>query len=123
VVANYLVMALKYLITGATGGLGSQVLKTLLSQVPGSDVAAASSRATAAADFENRGIQFRHVDYDDLETLRKAFKDVDNLFFVSSNTFDIPKRTKQHRNVIEAAREMGVGHVSLRMIARFPERI
>ena len=34
-------MVLKYLITGATGGLGAQVLKHLTAQVPSSEYAAA----------------------------------------------------------------------------------
>lgn len=104
-----------YLITGATGGLGSGVLHHLVTtnNAPRSDIIASSSRKEAAAQFEQIGVPFRHVDYNDLESLHAAFAGVDKLFFVSSNTYDNEARSKQHQNVIKAARETGVGHVRL----------
>ena len=102
---------MKFLITGATGGLGKGVLSHLAKHVPGEDFAASSSRADAARQFEDDGIQFRHADYDDLDSLKKAFQDVEKLLFVSSSTFDNEKRTIQHGNVIAAAKTAGVRHV------------
>ncbi|KAF2395900.1 NmrA-like family protein [Trichodelitschia bisporula] len=104
-------MTLKYLITGATGGLGAGVLSYLAANNPASDFAAASSRESNRAAFEARGIAFRFADYDRPETLRAAFAGVENLFFVSSNTFDNERRTRQHQAVVDAAVEAGVGHV------------
>ena len=106
-------MTLKYLITGSTGGLGSDVLTYFTANVPHSDFAASSSRKEAASQFESQGLQFRHADYDDYDSLVKAFAEVEKLFFVSSNTFVNEKREKQHGNVVRAAKEVGVGHVSL----------
>jgi hypothetical protein len=37
---------------------------------------------------------------------------VENLFFVSTNTFDIEKRRKQHENFVIAAKKMNVKHAS-----------
>ncbi|KAL3430761.1 hypothetical protein BDV09DRAFT_177850 [Aspergillus tetrazonus] len=104
-------MTLKYLITGATGGLGRQVLDYFVDHVPASEFAAASSRASNRARFEDRGIAFRHVDYDDEESLDSGLRDVENLLFVSSNTFDNERRDKQHRRLIDAAKRAGVKHV------------
>ncbi|KAL4978701.1 hypothetical protein BDW66DRAFT_129411 [Aspergillus desertorum] len=104
-------MTLKYLITGATGGLGKQVLRYFVDHVPASEYAAASSRASNRAHFENRGIAFRHVNYDDPESLDSGLHDVENLLFVSTNVFDNERRDKQHRRLIDAAKRAGVKHV------------
>lgn len=104
-------MTLKYLVTGATGGLGSSVLSHLAASVPSSEYAAASSRETNRKQFEDQGIAFRVVDYDDSKGMEAAFEGVENLFFVSSPTFDVPKREKQHQNFIDAAKKQNVKHV------------
>lgn len=104
-------MTLKYLITGATGGLGGGVLQQISKHVPKSDYAASSSRPEAAAQFKSSGTQFRHVDYQNIASLEKAFAGVEKLLFVSANTYDNEARNQQHRNVIAAARTAGVDHV------------
>ncbi len=104
---------LEYLITGATGVLGSAVLEYFLSHgIPISSIAVASSQASAEPDFRARGLQFRLVDYSLPETLELAFKNVENLYFVSSAAYDTETRVKQHGNVAEAAKKMEVKHVS-----------
>ncbi|KAJ5107327.1 hypothetical protein N7456_004002 [Penicillium angulare] len=104
-------MALKYLITGVTGGLGAQVLSYLFENVPSSEYAAASSNESNRKRFEDRGIAFRVVNYEDPESMEIAFKDVENLLFVSTNTFDVARREKQHQNFVNAAKKMNVKHV------------
>ncbi|KAL4781377.1 hypothetical protein BJX76DRAFT_18066 [Aspergillus varians] len=104
-------MTLKYLLTGATGGLGEQVLNYFVSQVPKTEYAAASSNDKNRTRFEDRGIAFRHVNYDDRESLESGLRDVENLLFVSTNVFDNERRDKQHRRLINAAKKAGVKHV------------
>ncbi|PCG88292.1 Hypothetical protein PENO1_111040 [Penicillium occitanis (nom. inval.)] len=104
-------MTLKYLISGATGGLGSRVLAHIAAHVPSSEYAAASSRESKRHYFEERGIAFRHADFNEPITLDAAFEDVENLFFVSMENFDNDWRVRQHKNVIEAAKRTGVKHV------------
>lgn len=106
-------MALKYLIVGATGGLGSHVLSYMIANLPSSDYAAASSQESNRKRFEDQGISFRLVNYDDPSTLEAAFEGVENLLFVSTNTFDVEKRAKQHQNFVDAAKKMGVKHVCI----------
>ncbi|KAL9132317.1 MAG: hypothetical protein Q9175_006507 [Cornicularia normoerica] len=66
-------MALKYLITGATGGLGGGVLQQISKHAPKSDYAASSSRLEVAEQLESSGIQLRHADYQDPDSLGKAY--------------------------------------------------
>ncbi|KAJ5424270.1 hypothetical protein N7491_009486 [Penicillium cf. griseofulvum] len=106
-------MTLKYLITGATGGLGAGVLSYLVANLPASEYAAASSKEENRKQFEDRGIAFRVASYDDPQTLETAFEDVENIFFVSTSTFDIEKRRKQHENFIIAAKKMNLWYTSL----------
>lgn len=107
-------MTLKYLISGATGGLGSRVLAHIAAHVPSSEYAAASSRESQRRLFEERGIAFRHADFNEPLTLDAAFQDVENLFFVSMENFDNDWRVRQHKNVIDAAKRTGVKHVRTR---------
>ena len=104
-------MSVQYFVTGATSGLGGSVLKTLLAHVDSSTVVASSSNAEVESQFTEKGIQFRQANYDDSESLKKAFRGVVKLFFVSSPERNNEKRSKQHENVINAAKEASVGHV------------
>ncbi|KAF7588118.1 hypothetical protein BBP40_006151 [Aspergillus hancockii] len=104
-------MTLKYLITGVTGGLGEKVLDYFVAHVPAGEFAAASSRESNRQQFEDRGIAFRQVNYEDTATLDAAFRDVENLLFVSTNVFDNERRRKQHQNFVDAAKRNGVKHV------------
>lgn len=106
------IMSLKYLITGVTGGLGAEVLNYFIKHIPTSQFAAASSQESNRKQFEDQGIAFRVVNYDDKESLERSLRGVENLLFVSTNVFDNERRAKQHRNVVEAAKTAGVGHVS-----------
>jgi uncharacterized protein YbjT (DUF2867 family) len=101
-------MTLKYLITGATGGLGREVLNYFIANIPRSEFAAASSNTANKATFEDRGIAFRHVNYDDRRSLETGLRGVENLLFVSSSGMS---RGEQHARVTEAAKEAGVKHV------------
>jgi uncharacterized protein YbjT (DUF2867 family) len=112
-------MTLEYLVTGATGGLGAQVLSYMIANLPPSEYAAASSRESNRSRFEDQGVPFRVVNYDEPHTLEAAFADVQNLLFVSTNTFDVERRARQHRNFVDAARKMGVKHVC--SVRRFEE--
>lgn len=104
-------MPLKYLITGATGGLGAHVLSHLIANVPTSEYAASSSDEANRCKFEDQGTAFRVLNYDDRETLEIGLKDVENFFFVSSNTHDPERRIRQHQNVVDAAKKVDVQHV------------
>ncbi|PYH43900.1 putative NmrA-like family protein [Aspergillus saccharolyticus JOP 1030-1] len=101
----------QYLLTGVTGGLGAHVLEYFLAHVPHSSFAVASSNPAKASEFTRQGIAFRVVDYNEPSTLASAFQEVENLFFVSSSTFDNERRRRQHQSVVDAAQQAGVKHI------------
>ena len=94
-------------ITGATGQLGRLVIQTLLKSVPASEIIAAVRNPEKAKDLAALGIQVRHADYDQADTLVKAFQGADKLLLISAS--EIGRRLPQHRAVIDAAKKAGVG--------------
>ena len=105
---------MRYLITGATGGLGGQILDYFIANIPVSDFAATSSNSDNRSQFERRGLNFRHLDYENPATIKDALNDVENLLFVSTNAnvLDVEKVKRQHRNVVNAAIQSDVKHVN-----------
>ncbi len=95
-------------ITGATGQLGRLVIDNLLENgaAPG-DLVAAVRTPDKASELAARGVQVRHADFDEPATLRRAFEGADKLLLVSGN--DPVRRLTQHRAVVDAAVQAGVG--------------
>lgn len=97
------------LVTGASGNLGRAVANELLNRVEASEIAVLTRDKAKVADLEEKGIKVVQGDYDNYDSLVAAFKGVDKLYFVSGS--DIANRMKQHENVVNAAKEAGVGLV------------
>jgi NAD(P)H dehydrogenase (quinone) len=57
----------KYLVTGATGNLGSASVENLLKTVPASDIAVLARDLEKAKRFSDRGIKVFKGDYFDLQ--------------------------------------------------------
>lgn len=106
----------KLLITGATGHLGKLVVELLAKKQPVSSIAVLVRDSEKAKEFTAKGIEARIGDFNDYASLVTAFRGIDKLYFVSSN--DIANREKQHENVVNAAKEAGVGHVIYTSFAR-----
>ena len=105
-----------YVITGATGHLGRLAVEALLARgVPADHVIATGREASKAADLAERGVQVRRADYTDPGSLRRAFDGADRVLFVSGS--EVGARVAQHRAVIDAARDAGVGLVAYTSIA------
>ena len=58
--------------------------------------------------WKEKGIEIRIGDYKDPESLEKAFKGVDRIYMVSSIGEANYPRSKQHLNVIKAAKKCNV---------------
>lgn len=99
----------KILVTGATGELGKQTLKSLLSKTDASNLAALVRDESKAADLKESGVEIRKGDYEDIDSLKAAFQGIDKLFFVSAS--DVEKRLPQHENVMKAVKESNIKHV------------
>ena len=94
-------------ITGATGQLGRLVIQTLLKSVPAGEIVAAVRNPQTANDLAALGIQVRYADYDQADSLVKAFQGADKLLLISAS--ELGRRLTQHRAVIDAAKKAGVG--------------
>ena len=104
----------KLFVTGATGQLGGHVIDALLETVPASSIVAGmrdpAKHEEAANALRQKGLEVRVADYSRPETLASAFTGVDRLLFISSS--ENGRRKVQHRNVISAAKDTGVGLVA-----------
>jgi NAD(P)H dehydrogenase (quinone) len=97
------------LVTGATGGLGNQVVEFLLRRVPGGNIVALARDPATLHAFAEKGVQVRAGDYLDPASLERAFSGVDKLLLVSARAFT--DAVTQHSNVIGAAKRVGVRHL------------
>ena len=106
----------RYLVTGATGRLGSQVVEFLLQRVPANQIVALTRDGKKLQHLSERGITVREGDYHDPRLLEKAFRGAERLLLVSALAFtDV---VTQHSNVIEAAKQSGVRHIIYTAIHR-----
>ena len=98
------------LITGATGALNGATVDHLLDRVPASEIAVAVRDPARAARFADRGIEVRHGDYADSDSLPGAFAGADQLLLVSASD-PSADAVSLHRAAIEAAAGVGVGRI------------
>lgn len=104
-------------ITGATGHLGRLVLEELTDRGVGpSEIVAAARSRDKASDLAGRGIEVRHADYTEPDSLDKAFEGVSRLLLISSS--EVGQRLAHHRNVVAAAKRAGVGFLAYTSMLR-----
>jgi len=99
----------KIMVTGATGNLGSQILQLLIKKAGSKGLSAIARDPSKLASVREQGVNVVQADYENKESLLKAFQGIDILYFVSGSEID--KRMKQHKNVIDTAKEAGIKHV------------
>ncbi|MEK5035710.1 SDR family oxidoreductase [Paenibacillus sp. FSL R7-0302] len=97
-------------LTGATGKFGSIVAETLLKTVPAGNIVASVRNPEKAEALKARGVDVRHGDFDQPETLDTAFAGVERLLIVSADG-DNDTRIRQHKAAIDAAVRAGVGFI------------
>lgn len=106
-----------YAVTGATGGLGSGAVNSLIERgVTPADIVAVVRNASKAQALADAGVTVRVADYADPAALRAALTGVDKLLLVSGS--EVGQRLPQHTNVIEAAKAAGVGLIAYTSILR-----
>lgn len=98
-------------VSGASGELGSAVVEHLLRQVSPAEVAVSVREPQGVQALAARGVAVRLGDYDRPDTLEKAFAGATRLLLVSSSGIDYETRVARHKNAIDAARRVKVGHV------------
>lgn len=102
---------MKILVTGATGKFGSIVVETLLETVKAENLVVSVRDPKRAESFRARGVEVRHGDFDQPETLDKAFAGVDRLLIVSADG-DNESRIRQHQAAVSAAKRANVGFIA-----------
>ncbi len=107
---------MKIAITGATGQLGQLVLQFLLKATAAENIIALVRSTEKAASLQAQGIELRHFDYDQPDTLVPALQGVDKLLLISAN--EIGRRTPQHKAVIDAAVEAKVPYLAYTSLLR-----
>jgi NAD(P)H dehydrogenase (quinone) len=95
-------------VTGATGRVGSGVIRHLLAGPHPPPVVALARRPDALIEPARRTA--RRADYEDAGSLGEAFDGLDTLVFVSSDGVAEVMR-RHHEHVVDAAIEARVGHV------------
>lgn len=99
-----------YLITGASGQLGTLVIDHLKTLVPSDQIVALVRSSAAETLYKKQNIATRIGDYDDIESLNQALEGISHLLLISSNA--IGQRTKHHTNVIKAAEKANVDFIA-----------
>lgn len=107
---------MKWLITGATGKLGAQIVHHLSERVGVENVAVSVRNVEKAASLAAQGIDVRHGDFDQPETLTQAFQDIDRLLIISTDGEEAT-RIRQHQTAVTAAKEAGVKLIGYTSIA------
>ena len=97
-------------ITGASGQLGRLVIDELLTTTPASEITALVRTPESVSDLAERGITVRQADYNEPGTLIEALKGIKKLLLISSS--EVGQRAQQHQNVINAAKENGIGLIA-----------
>lgn len=102
---------MKMLVTGATGKLGSKVVETLLKTVPASQLVVSVRNPEKAEGLRARGVEVRHGDFDQPETLDAAFAGIDRLLIISADG-DNETRIRQHTDAVAAAERAQVKFIA-----------
>jgi NAD(P)H dehydrogenase (quinone) len=99
------------LVTGASGNLGKAVVAELR-RLGAKKVIAATRTPGKHRELASLVVEEREADFDRPETLQAAFRGVERLLLISTDTLYAPDvRIKQHRAAIQAAAGAGVEHV------------
>jgi NAD(P)H dehydrogenase (quinone) len=103
-------------VTGATGQLGRHVVEALLERnVPAQEIVATGRSLEKLADFAERGVQVKGMDYADPASVAEALKGASKVLLISGS--EVGQRVEQHRTVIEAAKAEGVELLAYTSIA------
>ena len=97
-------------LTGTTGNLGSRVLTSLLQSKlldPSELIVSSSNADKVPAIAKDHGVNVRHGDFENPESLQAAFEGADALFLVSYPSPSI-ERWLLHKNAIDAAKQAGI---------------
>lgn len=102
---------MKIAISGASGEFGQLAANSLLELVPAEDVVLISRSPEKLALLAEHGVELRHGDFDDPESLDAALEGVERLLLISTVAVG-NQRLTQHRNAIDVAKRAGVKQIA-----------
>ncbi|ANF94758.1 SDR family oxidoreductase [Paenibacillus bovis] len=108
------------LVTGATGKLGSKIVEKLLQTVPAGELAVSVRNPAKAEHLRALGVDVRHGDFDQPDTLDQAFAGVDRLLIISADG-DNETRIRQHNDAVAAAARAKVGFIAYTSVTNAQE--
>jgi NAD(P)H dehydrogenase (quinone) len=97
-------------ITGASGHLGSGILRYCLDRVPAGELVAVTRQPAKMAAVAARGVEVREGDFDK-PGLEQAFRGIDRLLIIPGSDLMPDVRPRQHRAAVAAAVAAGVRHI------------
>ncbi|GAA3766121.1 SDR family oxidoreductase [Terriglobus aquaticus] len=100
----------RILVTGGSGRLGQMVLDQLL-HAGVSGIITTTRTPDKLGAYASLGVDLRHADLNDPQTLSKAFQGADRLLLISTDDLFSGRRVQQHTNAIDAAKRAGVRHI------------
>jgi NAD(P)H dehydrogenase (quinone) len=98
-------------ITGATGGLGSDVIGQLRRFVPSAELGVSVRAPERAAALKAVGIRVRRGDFVEPASLEHAFEGARRVLLISTRTPGNAARFAEQKNAIDAAMRCGVEHI------------
>jgi len=104
------------LVTGATGTVGSEVLKQLSNDASSYNIKAgvhSIENANKVQQYDR--VKVVQLDYDNMEGVESAFKDVDKLFLL---THPSSKTVEHESNLVTEAKKSGIKHIVKQSIMR-----
>ncbi|MEY8353407.1 NAD(P)H-binding protein [Lachnospiraceae bacterium 54-53] len=109
---------MKYVLTGASGKLGTFVLKYLKEHGAEQETIAVIRNEKHGSAIKELGFEVRIADYTDENSLVKAFRGGERLLFISSLPGGETPRIKQHENAVTAAKKAGIGFIAYTGLAK-----
>lgn len=107
---------MKFLVTGATGQLGSLVVESLLKSVSPEQLTVSVRDPQKAENLRRRGVDVRQGDFDRPETLKTAFAGAERMLLIST-VGDNETRIRQHGAAVQAAKEAGIRFIAYTSVA------
>ncbi len=106
---------MRYIVTGVDGQLASRVAETVLAEVDGRNLTFTCMKKDripkdTVQRWENAGVKIFEINYDDIPSMERAFKDGDRIYIVSG--LEVGRRVQQHKNAIDTAIKAGISHIT-----------
>jgi len=99
---------IKILITGATGNVGTQLVKLLIAAKANLRVLLQKPNAEAEMNFRDNNVEVAYGTFDDQASLTKAMTGIEKVFLLLPSH---PNMVAYANNAIEAAKAAGVKHI------------